>query len=106
MGEPLPAFAPAICLRHSHLGLIAPGVATAGTYTVTTNTANDVSGWEFTHASGFVGCSRLSYPGVCAANDVARPTPLRIFGSGDAIATGVGLWTWYAPSPPPSSRGL
>ena len=79
------------------LGLIAPGVAMAGTYTVTTNTANDVSGWEFTHASGFVGCSRLSYPAVCAANDVARPTPLRIFGSGDAIATGVGLWTWYAP---------
>ena len=79
------------------LGLAAPGVATAGTYTVTTNTADDVSGWEFTHAPGFVGCSRLSYPGVCAANDVARPTPLRIFGSGDAIATGVGLWTWYAP---------
>ena len=34
---------------------------------------------------------------MCAASDVGRPTPLRIFGSGAVIGGGVGLWSWYAP---------
>ncbi len=86
-------------------GVLAPGVAMAGTYTVTSATSSDVSGWESTHADGFAGCSRLSYPGVCAASDVGRPTPLRIFGSGAVIGGGVGLWSWYAPATTTIVRG-
>ena len=87
-------------------GLAAPGIALAGTYNISTLTSSDVSGWSFTHADlGFIGCSRLQYPGVCGAADVARPTPLRIFGSGAVTGGGVGLWTWLAPPTTTILRG-
>ncbi len=86
-------------------GCLAPGVAAAGTYTVTSATSADSSRWVFTHTDGFAGCSRTSYPGVCAASDVNRPTPLRIFGSGDVTGGGVGLWSWYAPATTTIVRG-
>lgn len=71
--------------------------AQAGTYTITASTTQDISGWSFAHDAGFVGCSRSSYPGVCADGDIARPTPLRLIGFGDAPAGGDAMWTWTAP---------
>jgi hypothetical protein len=76
---------------------IDPPEALAGTYVVNGDPTTDVSGWGFTSDAGFFGCSILSYPGPCAAGDVPRPTPLRVFAYGDVPAGGEGFWRWMAP---------
>ena len=74
-----------------------PPPALAGTYTITADTTQDISGWSFAHDAGFVGCSLSSYPGVCADGDIGRPTPLRLLGFGNAPANGDAMWMWTAP---------
>ncbi len=88
-----------LALALAATGLVAahPPAALAGTYTVSDQTQSDVSGWTFMSSGGYFGCSHVSYPGPCADGDVARPTPLRIFGFGDAHAGGDGYWVWSAP---------
>ena len=80
------------------LGCAAPGVALAGTYTASINTASSPGGWVFNQPGGFTGCSSASYPGVCADKDISRPAPLLIFGTGDAISGAVAMWSWVAPA--------
>ena len=77
-------------------GVAAPA-ARAGTYDVSVSTADDVSGWQFFHDSGFYGCSIKSHPGPCADSDVASPTPLRIFAYGTAAHLANAYWEWLAP---------
>ncbi len=54
------------------LGLAAPGVASAGTYSVHLDTSDSAAGWVFTTAGGFNGCSRAQSPGVCRDADLAQ----------------------------------
>jgi hypothetical protein len=77
-------------------GVAAPA-ARAGTYDVSVSTADDVSGWQFFHDSGFYGCSITSHPGPCADSDVPSPTPLRIFAYGTAAHQANAYWEWLAP---------
>jgi hypothetical protein len=92
--------------RHRLLGALAAATllagaaapaAHAGAYDVSVSTVNDVSGWQFFHDPGFVGCSIKSHPGPCADSDVPSPTPLRIFGYGTAEHLANGYWEWLAP---------
>jgi hypothetical protein len=76
---------------------LAPAVARAGTYSVSLDTTTRIGGWTFSHDDGFTGCSLTSRPGPCADADVPRPTPLRIFGFGDAPNLANAWWQWEAP---------
>jgi hypothetical protein len=73
----------------------APTAAQAGTYPVAVDTTVDVSGWQFFHDPGFLGCSIKSLPGSCA--EIPSPTPLRIFGLGAADNLANAYWEWVAP---------
>jgi hypothetical protein len=76
---------------------LAPAVARAGTYSVSLDTTKQNGGWTFSHDDGFAGCSLKSHPGPCADADVPSPTPLRIFGFGDAPNLANAWWQWEAP---------
>jgi hypothetical protein len=76
---------------------LAPAVARAGTYAVSLDTTKQNGGWSFSHDDGFAGCSLKSRPGPCADADVPSPTPLRIFGFGDAPNLANAWWQWEAP---------
>jgi hypothetical protein len=76
---------------------LAPAVARAGTYSVSLDTSKQTGGWTFSHDDGFAGCSIKSRPGPCADADVPSPTPLRIFGFGDAPNLANAWWQWEAP---------
>jgi hypothetical protein len=74
-----------------------PAVAHAGTYSVSLDTTKQNGGWTFSHDDGFVGCALKSHPGPCADADVPSPTPLRIFGFGQASNLANAWWQWEAP---------
>lgn len=76
---------------------LVPAVARAGTYSVSLDTTQQNGGWTFSHDDGFAGCSLKSRPGPCADADVASPTPLRIFGFGQAANLANAWWQWEAP---------
>ena len=105
MGEPFPALRPAV--RHRSSRLRVPGSGRRGGRHLHRDICHVGRLKQVgVHAHRRVcGCSRTSYPGVCAASDVNRPTPLRIFGSGDVTGGGVGLWSWYAPATTTIVRG-
>ena len=63
--------------------VLAPAAASAGTYTISVNTANDTTGWSFSPGAGFVGTS---------------VGPLRIFGFGHAPKLSNAWWQWEAPA--------
>ena len=77
---------------------LAPAAARAGTYSITLDTAKDTSGWSFTGSSGFSGCALRLHPGPCGDDDVPNPTPLRIFGFGQAAKLANAWWQWDAPA--------
>jgi len=92
--------------RLRHLGALAAAAliagaaapaAHAGTYDIALRTDADISGWQFFHDPGFVGCSITSHPGPCADGDVPSPTTLRIFGYGTAEHLANAYWEWLAP---------
>ncbi len=74
-----------------------PAAARAGTYSVSLDTTKQNGGWTFSHDDGFAGCSLKSHPGPCADADVPSPTPLRIFGFGQAPNLANAWWQWEAP---------
>jgi large repetitive protein len=76
---------------------LVPAVARAGTYSVSLDTTKQNGGWTFSHDDGFAGCSLKSRPGPCADADVPSPTPLRIFGFGQAPNLANAWWEWEAP---------
>src|SRR4051794_704369 len=76
---------------------LVPAVARAGTYSVSLDTTKQNGGWTFSHDDGFAGCSLKSHPGPCADADVPSPTPLRIFGFGQAPNLANAWWQWEAP---------
>jgi hypothetical protein len=77
---------------------LTPAVANAGTYSITVDTGKDTGGWSFTGSSGFSGCALRLHPGPCGDDDVPNPTPLRIFGFGQAPNLGNAWWQWDAPA--------
>jgi hypothetical protein len=77
---------------------LAPAAAHAGTYSITLDTAKDTSGWSFTGSGGFSGCALRLHPGPCGDDDVPNPTPLRIFGFGQAAKLANAWWQWDAPA--------
>jgi hypothetical protein len=77
---------------------LTPAVAHAGTYSITVDTGKDTGGWSFTGSSGFSGCALRLHPGPCGDDDVPNPTPLRIFGFGQAPNLGNAWWQWDAPA--------
>jgi hypothetical protein len=74
-----------------------PVAAAAGTYSISQDTAADVSGWSFSHDPGYSGCSLHSHPVPCNDADVPSPTPLRIFGYGQVQNLANAWWQWDAP---------
>jgi hypothetical protein len=75
---------------------VVPTAARAGTYSISIDTAKDTEGWTFSHDAGFIACSLQLRGSNCA--DVASPTPLRMFGFGQAPKLGNAWWQWDAPA--------
>lgn len=87
----------AVAVSLTGLVLAHASPAMAGTYTVTADTQQDITGWSEWHSAGFQTCSLHTVSGVCGDGDVPRPTQLRVFGVGDSPADGDGYWLWTAP---------
>ena len=94
----LRALVPSAVAAAALLCTLAPATAQAGTYSITLDTAKDTSGWSFTGSSGFSGCALRLHPGPCGDDDVPNPTPLRIFGFGQAAKLANAWWQWDAPA--------
>ena len=75
---------------------VVPAAARAGTYSISIDTARDTDGWTFSHDDGFIACSLQLRGSNCA--DVASPSPLRMFGFGQAPKLGNAWWQWDAPA--------
>jgi hypothetical protein len=75
---------------------VVPAAARAGTYSISIDTSSTTDGWTFNHDDGFIACSLQLRGTNCA--DVAIPTPLRMFGFGQAPKLGNAWWQWDAPA--------
>ena len=88
------------------LGCAAPGVALAGTYTASINTASSPRRLGVQTSPAASPAARRPPIRACARDkDISRPAPLLIFGTGDAISGAVAMWSWVAPAGPSIAKG-
>lgn len=71
--------------------------AAAGTYSVSTQTANDARGWSHDLHDGMIACSIDYRPSACVNTGVSPTAPLSIFAYGAADNWATGSWELVAP---------
>ncbi len=71
--------------------------AEAGTYTLSIDPADELSGWTSEAAPGLAACSPSQRPGPCNDADVPARGPLRLFLHGPTGGDHHATWRWTAP---------
>ena len=86
----------AACLTAALAGAVRSPHALAGTYSVSTTTADGIAGFAPQLEPGMVGCSLALMPAPCTTSPPSAP-PLTVYALGNAAAWASGSWDLTAP---------